>query len=601
MEKLFKGIIFIIFYSLILSQKCIDNQNFCLKCDKSNTLCLKCKYDILVPDENGGCIGAKQCTPGNNFCDECNENNNLCKTCEIGYIPDENGGCSYINNCEVSYNGECIKCEIDFVLIGDIDNLKICKYLYSTDLKNCKSFDKSNGLCEICDDGYYLSRGDKKCIQTENCYESKFGKCLTCDRGYYLNKKEDKCLLQEDKFYRCKESIDGETCDKCDDNFYFDQEGKCVSTNFCRKSVNFTCVECISNYFLTQNGEGCSSDENCYSSDKEFGFCTYCKFNYYLRFSDKKCILNSENNEYKFCRTVTDKCILCDSGYFLSEDNKCTITKNCSEADNGTCIHCLEGNYLGRDNKCTIYEHCIYSNFHYDCLECEDGYLWNILEDKCDKWGDDYYGCKILDTDGITCNMCKDNFYFNETDSKCYDNTENNNYYKCQIVTDNNCMKCVSNYFLGKDHKCTKIINCQFSIDENNCEKCQTSYCLDKSKKVCIYNGEINEEEDKKYFKCIKTNEDGTSCIQCEDGFILNEDNLCINEEDCNEREEDKCVECINKKHPWKNSCLNIIFGCIETLDDNCYKCDDIFDFNKCTECYEGYILDDEGKCLLEG
>ena len=179
MEKLFKSIIFQIFYSLILSQKCIENQNFCLKCDKSNSLCLKCKYDILSPNENGGCIGSKQCIAGNNFCDECNENNNLCKTCEIGYIPDENGGCSYTNNCEVSYNGECIKCEIDFVLIGDTDNFKICKYIYSTDLKNCKSIDNSNGLCEICEDGYYLSSGDKQCSRTENCYECRFGKCLT--------------------------------------------------------------------------------------------------------------------------------------------------------------------------------------------------------------------------------------------------------------------------------------------------------------------------------------------------------------------------------------------------------------------------------------
>ena len=598
MSKILNCVIFQIFFFIIFSQKCIENQNFCYKCDKSNSLCLKCEYDILVPDENGGCIGSKKCIKGENYCDECNEENNLCKTCEIGYIPDENGGCSYINNCEISYNGECIHCKNDFILIGNKDNLKMCKYLYSDDLKNCKSIDKSNGKCEICEDGYYLSRGDQKCTQTENCFETKYGKCLTCDIGYYLYKKEEKCLLQEDKFYRCKETLDGENCDKCENNFYFDEEGKCVSTNFCKKSENFICVECISNYYLTQNGEGCSIDENCFSSDKEFGDCIWCKPNYYLRFSDKKCMSNSENNEYKFCRTVTDKCILCESGYFLSEDNKCTITKNCLEADNGICVQCSEGNYLGKDNKCSKYEHCIYSNFHYDCLECEDGYLWNILEQRCQEWGEDYLGCKILDVDNITCSICKEDFYLNQTDHKCYDNIENDNYYKCLIVTNNLCMKCSSNYYLGNDHKCTKIDNCQLSIDENNCEKCQKNYCLDKSKKICKYNAGINEEEDKKYFRCSKLNEDGTFCIQCEDGLILNEENLCINEKLCSEKEDNKCISCINNKSSWKNSCLNEIFGCVETMVENCYRCDNIFDFNNCTKCSEGYILNNEGECI---
>ena len=599
MSKIFGWFIFHIFYYFIFSQICKENENFCLKCDKSNSFCFRCQYSIFIPDENGGCIGIKKCRKGENYCDECNEDETLCKICEKDYFPDENGACSYINNCELSYNNECIKCKNDYILVGKQDSFKICKSILSTDLKNCKTIDKITGLCEVCQDGYYLSRSDKKCIETENCYESLYGKCLTCDNGYYLNKKEDKCIKKNDEFFHCKETINGEKCDNCDSNYFLDEEGKCVSTKFCQKSKNSKCIECLPNYYLTQNGEECSTEENCFSADKELGICIWCKSNYYLRLSDKKCILNTVNNDYKFCREVTDKCISCESSYFLGLDNKCTITKNCLESENGICVQCSEGFYLGKDNKCTNYEYCAYSNFHYDCLECEYGYLWNITNNKCEKWDEKNYGCKIIDENGETCNSCNNDFYLNETDHKCYDNTDNNNYYKCSLVANNICMKCLPNYFLDKNYKCTTIFNCEISLNENNCEKCLENYCLDRNKKICQYNGEINGEEDKKYFRCAKTNEQGNSCSECEQGLTLNEEGLCINEEDCCEMEDFKCVECINKKHPLKSSCLNSIFGCVETKDENCYRCDDIFNFNNCTECYDGYILN-EGICLLK-
>ena len=181
-----------------------------------------------------------------------------------------------------------------------------------------------------------MNKGDKKCSNIENCYESSYGKCKKCNSGYYLNKKDEKCLLQDNQLYYCQETIDGQNCDKCDTDYYLDKEGKCVSTNYCSKSENFKCVECLSNYYLTENGEVCSTEKNCFSADKELGYCISCKSNHYLD-SKKECILNDKDNEFNHCKKANDKCIECENGFYLANDNKCTITKNCAEANEGVC------------------------------------------------------------------------------------------------------------------------------------------------------------------------------------------------------------------------------------------------------------------------
>ena len=600
MSKIFNLIIFQTILSFILSQGCKENENFCKKCDTLNNLCEKCDNYALVPDKNGGCIGAKKCYIGRNYCDECDEENKICVKCETGYYPDENGACSYINNCEISFNGYCLKCIDDYILIGKSNGFKICKSIYSKDLKNCKFIEEETGFCKTCEYGYYLNNGDKKCLKTENCYESYYGLCSKCNPGYYLDKKEEKCILQENQFYHCQETLDGKTCDKCEENYYFDNLGNCVSTNFCAKSENFKCIECKSNYYLTENGESCSNENNCFSADSESGFCNWCKFNYYLRYSDKKCISYDENIEYKNCKIfLSDNCIECESGYSLSEDNKCSLTQNCSETYKGECKRCSQGYYLGIDKKCTKFKHCLKSNLYYDCIECEEGFHWNIYNHTCEEWGQKFIGCKLLDISGEICSSCKDDYYLNETDNLCYSNLEQNKYYKCARIIGDNCIRCNPHYYFGKeDYKCSKIFNCQKSTNENICEKCEEDYCLDLKKMSCENNKEISDESDKKYFRCVRTNEEGTKCAECQKGFILSENGLCLNEEDCIEKEDNICVYCQNKRYPWRATCLNKIYGCVDTKDENCYRCDDIYDFNTCTECFEGYEVNNEGKCI---
>ena len=415
--------IFICIISIInisSGQTCVNNVNHCMKCNQLTNLCEICeKRDIFTPDDIGGCIGAKKCMLGKNYCNECDSEGKICKRCDEGFYPDENGGCCLVTNCKISYKGLCIECKENYIILGEDNKYKLCKSLLSNDFLNCKEIDISNGECKICEENYYLNEGDKRCIKTENCSESIYGNCISCKHGFYLNKKENKCLKKDEKFENCKETLDGEICETCNLDYYFDENGICTYSNYCSETKNKKCEKCKNGYYLTKDGV-CSDSDNCYYADKDTGICITCNNNYYLDTKDYKCKSNLEDNEYKYCmEVINDKCINCEYKYRLGEDKKCSTTLYCYESENGICVKCLDGYYLGKDDMCTNVEYCIYSYF-YECIECENNFYYNKLEKKCLEAKDKFENCIISTDDGNYCSKCKDNFYLD--DNLCYKN-----------------------------------------------------------------------------------------------------------------------------------------------------------------------------------
>ena len=595
--------IFLIIYPIISSPSCQVGINNCSKCDPRTQLCIRCSKDIYSPDENGGCIPSGKCTLGNNYCQECDESEKLCKTCEIDLFPDENGGCSFINNCELSYKGKCLKCKENFKLVGyELDNtgFLICKSIFLDDFQNCQTIDSISGYCSECELGFFLSEGDKKCTKVENCNESTFGICKKCISGYYLDIKENKCKIQEGKFLFCKETLDGENCNSCDDDYYFTEEGKCLLINYCAKGDYNRCEKCISGFYLTKDKLSCTNEEKCYNGDKDSGLCNLCIDDYYMDFTDRKCKSNQENNEFKYCRRVeNNNCKSCIPDYFLGKDFQCTKTINCEEAENGLCITCIKNYYLDLDNRCTQTEHCIHSTSYYECEECEDGFYFNYTNKICLKTTTEFENCKSTDYEGKYCHKCKNNFYINQTDHLCYSNTEKNNLYKCTRLdlSGDFCVSCENDYYYGfKDHKCSLIEGCDKSENENKCLECDEYHCLDVKTGKCEDNSVIKNEEGKIYFRCNRTNEEGNKCENCLNGLILNEEGLCIEKNHCIKEIDGICQKCENN---MKNTyCLNSNFGCVETIFLDCLECDDYLDFNKCTKCKEEYVLNENYECI---
>ena len=593
--------IFLLISKIIISnQVCFANTNKCTKCHPITKLCIKCEKNIYAPDDQGGCTNAKKCNTGYNHCLQCKEDETVCRECDIGYFPDENGGCSITDNCEISYQGDCIECKENYILVGrksyysSISGyIRLCKPLSSDSFQNCDSIDEERGTCSKCKDGYYLSSVDQECTKVENCAKSSKGTCKKCNYRYYLNEKEQKCYYQGGLFMNCKITIDGTKCDECDDDYFFDGEGKCVYSNYCAEGQEYRCNKCIENYYLTEIGGVCTTEENCYSGRREIGVCTQCTDNFYIDLKDGKCKSNQEDNDLKNCRVAEGKCQECIYGFYLGQDLKCSNTLNCAKSENGTCVQCINNYHLGLDKRCIDVEHCIYSDIYSSCTECEDKYYYDRGTRTCKTIDDITENCGVAYDN--TCERCKSGFYINQKDHKCYSNTEPGPYLKCVISNGYYCIECLDDYFVSYiDNKCTMTQDCDLVGEENQCILCSDTYCLDGKSGMCIDNDFIVDVEKLFYFRCNKTNNESTACENCLEGYELR-NGLCFDEQHCTERNEDgTCKKCTRTEDEFYEQCLSEVFGCVEGyFDENCLECDDLENLGDCTRCMEGFELDD--------
>lgn len=602
MKKLLcKFMLFLFIPISISSPSCQQGFNHCTICHNITNLCLKCQNDIFVPDSQGGCKPIKKCKNKNNHCLECNDIGDLCKICENSYYPDEIGGCSHTKNCLASYNGDCLECKEDYILIGQehYEGIKVCKSKNSPDFKNCNQTDYSTGFCLECKEGYYLGLKDFICTETKNCSKSVYGLCTKCIPGFYLDKKNNECIFQNKTLVNCKQTIDNETCDICEDGFFLEEGGNCITINYCHKGGS-RCTKCFEGYYPTENKDACVTTDNCYIGDKIIGVCTECSIGYYLDFKDGQCKSNEKNDNFLYCKEADGDCYQCIYAYELGKDKRCSQSKNCEEVNNeGNCILCQDNYYLGLDHICTSVENCIYS-YYYSCIECKPGYYFNKNTEKCIIAEGDFIKCRIGFGEEY-CLNCKDDYYLNQTDHGCYDNNIKNIFYKC-ASTDINaeyCEYCIDGYYLGeKDNKCTKIEGCLLSDDEDRCLECDETYCLNQKLGLCFDNDIIEDEEKKFYYRCIKTNTEGTACEICTEGnYKINENGLCFDDVHCIEENEDgSCFKCKNDNNG--TYCLNEYFGCEPMIFENCLECNDLLDLYKCTKCIEGYELNQNNICF---
>ena len=576
-----------LFLSSILSEPtCTPHLQNCEACNPLTNKCARCTFENYIQNEEGGC--SPICIIGKNYCDECDEQKKLCTKCEQGFYPDQSGSCSVIENCKTSSKGRCTECISNYILVGSPNDInQICKNRNSEEFRNCHSINSITGFCQECDNGYFLTEGNYRCIKIENCYESIFGLCTQCKTGYYLNKKDSKCLKEENSFFYCKQTIDGNNCDECNFGFYMAEDNQCSWGIKCKKTDDGECIECSDGFFLAENGI-CTNEPNCSTGDRDTGLCNFCKTNFCIDRTERKCKKNTEDNEIKYCKILEKKiCTSCEKGYYLGSDSKCVSTPYCLESEFGICKVCKEGYHLISNNKCSNVEHCISAeSSYYLCDECEDGFYYNNVNGKCETAKDNFANCKFASLSNF-CTDCKVNYYLNYSNFLCYDNTKDESFFYCKSTDINGtrCDLCKEGYFLNTfDKKCGKVDNCKFNEDNNRnrCKECEEYYCLNVKDGKCYDTDFLKREEDKIYIACIYTNEEGTACEKCLDGYEVGDNGYCVDVTRCEKRENDICVKC--KEYEDSTYGANSVFGCLEIYVKNCLKCDDLLDLYKCTE-----------------
>ena len=72
----------------------------------------------------------------------------------------------------------------------------------------------------------------------------------------------------------------------------------------------------------------------------------------------------------------------------------------------------------------------------------------------------------------------------------------------------------------------------------------------------------------------------------------MGEEGYCADTTRCLEKKNGECVRCTEEKN--KNGytyCANKVFGCVESVFDECLRCDDLLNLISCTKCKEGFDL----------
>jgi hypothetical protein len=285
---------------------CIERKvlpNDCIVYKTDEDICLQCSETTFKEDNGKKCtafpVGIIGCVNYLNAasCTGCRENMFLSgKTCEN--VLEAN----FITNCVLYQNGTtCKECKENFVL-----NNNTCT---KANVNNCIKF-VSNDICEICKSGYGL----KETAGKTDCVSVNQAKCVT-----YTPKDPFPCLI-------------------CEADFYPDTDGKCVKANPLITDCilyknNETCEKCKTGTILALDKKSCLKGnlaafipQFCETSVLSEPLCIICSAgNVFNNGQCTPCAANGAATGCFSCDPFNDnKCIVCQSKYFMNKDGVCT-------------------------------------------------------------------------------------------------------------------------------------------------------------------------------------------------------------------------------------------------------------------------------------
>ena len=236
--------------------------------------------------------------------------------------------------------------------------------------------------------------------------------------------------------------------------------------------------------------------------------------------------------------TETLQCSKClDTFVYSTTNNSCTvpaaesIITNCIQYQNDstTCTSCSEGFYFDSTNNKCLSHRLIPDCEQYSgssaqtCLKCFLGFALLSNTKSCLK-GDLIPNCKENLADS-TCKDCEEGFY----GPLCAPIPFSQKCLQVDPVDSNKCLKCKPNHYLISS-LCQPALNyeisyCQ-SLGTHSCAKCRPNSLLTgvKNFNICQPSSLTTNFSIQ---NCIKFNASDSQCIQCREGYLL-DNNACL-------------------------------------------------------------------------
>jgi len=207
-------------------------------------------------------------------------------------------------------------------------------------------------------------------------------------------------------------------------------------------------------------------------------------------------------------------------------------------------------------------------------------------------------------TCGDNCSQCSDDGECAQCEGDMGEYKLSDNLIDCEPICDDDshcescanpgeCAQCEDGMWPGDNGECTSCdqTGCgTCNQDDGECEVCDDDHTMDPNTGDCVPNCDLTD--------CNSCSTPSV-CEECEDGFFINDFNLC---EPCSdlcakcEDKKDSCSECKAPAQFLGGKCHN---SCTTGGLPNCVECDLSGDENECTKCdTEFYPSDDGEECL---
>ena len=642
--------------------------NSCYSCKSYKSGCLKCTYNNIFKDTY---IMTNYIN-----CMECDSSQYKLIKSTSGY--GTCSGCSISSCAQSKFEKDscvCEKCILGYYLKDN--NCEKCNWIIQSEGRLCEicSDDLTYHGSELCYCFIHYTEGDsQQCVKCpENCYgcsynsQDKTTKCYQCDIGYIINSKGN-CLSCGDNCNYCTlDNNENPICLSCKSGFNLNYDNNCLKCgDFCSSCIKskdniIECTKCNNNYGLYPNKTcvKCPGDcKNCYwKEDKSDFLCSECLLSSYALIKDDKCVMCNQIDELG-----GNGCLEC----YNDKSSKDNIQYKCTKCYNNNYAY-IDNQYKCLPNSDTNIEYlsgCINAIYNsnkkkYECLKCNSNYIYILNEKKCLKPEEANLNsfCKEANNTGneqkssYSCINCQSNNYVKVSDNQNKVNCSEKKgdlIYCLEAIKDENgkikCKKCLHDYlFQEEQNKCTSMCDADSFLKYNWCRKCDDIYygnpgCLAKS--GCSYNDIYDrfscnkcKEDYYKLFgmcypctmisgckKCNQTNVLDVKCVECYDGYILN--NSICELMKCKENIEitPGCLVCKDKLEQYKqlSKCQFCKEGYFKTKDESCVYCKsmknggpgcELCEYAKnskgkdnneirCSYCPEGSRINKDGKCL---